>query len=118
MVAQSTPVGKSTSSLSSRWIREFEREILRRKHVVLHGNVNDFFLRNGRYHTVQQLLLGYFREKGFEIIVRYDPVDGLLFATDEQLPRSSFEGLPEDMRQRYRELVRRGVLDRNPGLSG
>ena len=103
------------SALTSRWIQEFERQIRRRKHIVLYGDVYDQFLWRGQYQTAHEFLQGYLAEQGFEIIVHYDPVDGFDFGT--LIPRrpNLAEGgpLPDDIQRRFGEIVRRGILERN-----
>jgi hypothetical protein len=104
------------SELTSRWIQEFERQILRRKHIVLYGDVYDQFLWRGVYQTAHEFLQGYFANQGFEIIVHYDPVDGFDYGSLTRMPPNVAGGepLPDDARRRFEEIVRRGVLARNP----
>jgi hypothetical protein len=106
--------------LSSRWILDFEKQVQRRKHIVLYGNVHDQFLWRGDYLTAEEFLLAYFRGMAFDIVVRYDPIDGFQFAEErDQPPRKvSDKPLPPTMRGRFDELLRRGVVERNIGLSG
>ena len=93
----------ASDPISSRWILEFDKQIHRRQHIVLYGNIHDQFLWRGSYQGVHEFLNAYFQDLKFEIIVRYDPVDGFNFANTE-------------MRQRFDELVRSGVARRNPDL--
>jgi hypothetical protein len=84
---------------SSPWMAEFDRQARIGKHVVLHGLVNDSFLltttpRPGgepqsRYVTVHQFLEEYFKTAGYEVIGRYDFVDGLVFAEESMRARFS-----------------------------
>jgi len=108
------------SGLTSRWIQEFERQILRRKHVVLYGDVYDQFLWRGAYQTAHEFLQGCLVNYGFEIIVHYDPVDGFDYGRLTRSPVSidGGEPLPEDARRRFDEIVRRGVSARYPEQLG
>jgi hypothetical protein len=102
------------SAATSRWVTEFQRQITRRKHVVLYGNIHDQFLWRGSYLPVHDVLAALFAETGFELYIRYDPVDGLQF-DPPSARRSSADGagLPDAPRERFDELVRRGM----PGLT-
>lgn len=104
------------STITSRWIQEFERQILRRKHIVLYGDVYDQFLWNGVYQTAHEFLQGYFSSLEFEIIVRWDPIDGFEFGTlvSERPTIARGESLPEDPRRRFEEIVREGIRMRHP----
>jgi len=106
--------------LSSRWIRDFDKQVQRRKHVVLYGNIHDQFLWCGEYQTANEFLNAYFKEMGFDIVVHYDPIDGFSFADAPFTPRARKDpqSLPAGMQGRFEQLVRQGIIDRNPGLSG
>lgn len=106
--------------LSSRWILDFEKQVQRRKHVILYGNIHDQFLWHGAYLTANEFLTLYFRDQGFDLVVRYDPIDGFLFVDDNARSRHrpNEKPLPEGMRARFEEIVKRGVSERTPGLSG
>ena len=105
---------------SSRWILDFEKQVQRRKHVVLYGNIHDQFLWRGEYLTAHEFLRQYFQSLRFDVVARYDPVDGFLFSEETAAARQrpAQKPLPEGMRARFDELVRRGVAERTPGLSG
>jgi hypothetical protein len=113
---QNTVAG-SRSSLSSRFILDVERQLHRRKHIVLYGNIYDQFLWRGAYTTVDDFLRTYFRELRFDIVAEYDPIDGFRFADHEAVvPHSDNEKkLPETMEARYDDIVRRSVAARHPG---
>jgi len=107
--------------LSSRWILDFEKQTQRRKHVLLYGNIHDQFLWRGSYLTAHEFFTAYFQSLRFDLILRYDPVDGFGFVDDTVKPRSrpdSEQSLPATMRQRFEEAVKRGIAESNPGLSG
>lgn len=99
--------------MNSAWIREFQTAVLRRKHVVLHGNVLDYCLWNDSYITVGQFLRNFFAEQGFDVIASYDEVDGYRFDEAEHraspLAQPNQQPLPDDMRARFFEIVRRSV---------
>lgn len=52
------------SAATSRWVTEFQRQITRRKHVVLYGNIHDQFLWRGSYLPVHDVLAALFAETG------------------------------------------------------
>ncbi len=79
--------------ISARWIQEFEKHLYRRQHIILYSNIHDQFLWQGTYQDMAGFLNTYFLNSGFDLIVRYDPVDGLTFPQSE-------------MRQLFDELVR------------
>ncbi|MBD2773074.1 AAA family ATPase [Iningainema tapete] len=80
-------------SISARWIQEFEKHLYRRQHLILYSNIHDQFLWQGTYQGMGEFLNAYFLKQGFDLIVRYDPVDGFTFAQSE-------------MRQLFDELAR------------
>ena len=105
--------------LSSRWVEEFRKQLLRRKHVVLYGNIHDQFLCAGQYQSVNEYLTATFRDHGFDVIVRYDQTDGFTFPGDGGTPSHQQQpspDLPGNMGDRFKELLRRGIAERNPGL--
>ena len=71
---------------SSPWTVDFHNQLLRGKHVILHGNVSDVFLVNGRYLSLEEFLNEYLREEGYQVVGWYDIVDGLRLATAEMEP--------------------------------
>lgn len=79
--------------ISARWIQELEKHLYRRQHIILYSNIHDQFLWQGTYQDMACFLNAYFLNSGFDLIVRYDPVDGLTFPQSE-------------MRQLFDELVR------------
>lgn len=94
-----------TNRLSSRWILDFEKQIIRGKHVLLYGNVHDQFLWNDVYYTAGEFLKSYFTDKGFDIVVTYDIIDGFRFAAD-------------GMRERFEEIRRQRIQEVHVGVSG
>ncbi|MBF0178093.1 MAG: ATP-dependent Clp protease ATP-binding subunit [Magnetococcales bacterium] len=114
------------SDFSSRWIKEFERLLLRRKHILLHGNVHDQFLWRGRYLSVFEFLDTCLREMDFNLIVRFDPTDGFNFTGQIAPPaldafrksHPSVPPLPTGLQERFAELVRRGIVARQAEVDG
>ena len=87
-------------SISARWIQEFEKHLYRRQHLILYSNIHDQFLWQGNYQDMGGFLNAYFLNLGFDLIVRYDPVDGLTFPQSE-------------MRQLFDELARQRLAQSN-----
>jgi len=83
--------------ISSRWLSELNKQLQRRQHSILYGNIHDQFLWRGVYQNIYELLTSYFQDLGFDIVVRYDVVDGFKFLNKEmsdrfnQLARGSVE---------------------------
>ncbi len=108
-----------TEAISSRFILEVEKQLHRRKHIVLYGNIYDQFLWSGFYTTVDDFLRSYFLEMSFDVVAEYDPIDGFQFA-DHQIVRAlpeTSQKLPETMEGRYEDIVRRSIALRNPLLA-
>ncbi|MBF0426351.1 MAG: AAA family ATPase [Magnetococcales bacterium] len=107
------------NGFSSRWIGEFTRLLLRRKHVLLHGNIHDHFLWRGQDLALPEFLRACFREMGFNLILHYDPLDGFTFAGSELPPPPPIgaDGIPLPpwpgaLAERYAEVIRRQVAQR------
>jgi len=105
--------------ISSRFILDLEKQLQRRKHVLLYDNIYDQFLWNGAYVTIDEFLRTYFSSMGFNLICKYDPVDGLQFADHQQvIPAYDPERkLAEKMEQRFDEVVRSGMNTRLPVIT-
>ncbi|HLJ56758.1 MAG TPA: hypothetical protein VKT77_17095, partial [Chthonomonadaceae bacterium] len=103
--------------ISSRWVLDFEKQLQRRKHILLYGNIHDQFLWRDEYHALPEFLPAYFTRLGFELIVQYDPVDGFRFADDAPVVREvrTDARRADRMRRRFDEIVRHGVLQSGPG---
>ncbi len=98
----------------SRWVRSFETQVLRRKHVLLYGNIHDQFLYHGDYQSLNDILFNYFEEVGYEIICQYNPADGLNF-TDNATKRSGVQSMSD----RYDDIMRKSLsLDVAPPPGG
>jgi len=87
--------------ITSRWIAEFNKQLQRRQHSILYGNIHDQFLWRGVYQNIDEFLTSYFQDMGFNIVTRYDVVDGFNFLTSE-------------MSDRFNHIAKNGVLG-NPG---
>ncbi len=71
---------------SSPWMIELHNQLVRGNHVILHGNVSDVFLVNGRYLSLSEFLNEYLRGEGYQLVGWYDIVDGLRLAAPEMEP--------------------------------
>lgn len=78
-------------STSSRWMVDCADAMERCKQPLLHGNVADQFLLNGRYVTLLGFLHEYLLGAGYQVVGQYDVADGLVFA--EEGMRREFEGI-------------------------
>ncbi|MCB1221811.1 MAG: ATP-dependent Clp protease ATP-binding subunit [Planctomycetales bacterium] len=91
--------------VNSRWITDFEKQLMRGRHMLLYGNIHDQFIARGQYHTLQDYVRGHFASLNYDIVVSYDPVDGFSFATKE-------------MERQFNDMARRRLEAANPGLTG
>jgi hypothetical protein len=109
----------SSAEISSRFIVEVEKQLHRRRHVLLYGNIYDQFLWRGSYVTVDEFLTQYFLELGFEMIAQYDPVDGFRFGDFQVVPAPPSERsqMPLRMEERFHALVRNSVVERYPQVA-
>jgi energy-coupling factor transporter ATP-binding protein EcfA2 len=94
----------SNPSFSSRWIGEFEKQALRRKHIVLYGNIHDLFMWRGVYQSVNEILLSYFRDLDYKIICQYNLVDGLRFMEHDNSAPGGMK-----MRDLYDDIIRKAL---------
>ena len=85
-------------------MRRLIAEIVRGRHVILHGNVHDVALWNHRFMPVTDVLNEVLGVLGFDLIGRFDQVDGL-----------SFSG--QDGARRFAELLG-GQAAAGPATSG
>jgi len=87
------------------WIRELREQVVRGRHPILWGNVYDHFPYEGQFLTVDEVLSNYFRfELSYDIVGRYDPVDGFRFAEPA-------------MAQAFEQLCRQGLQPGRPTVS-
>jgi len=70
---------------SSHWMIDFQNQLMRGRHLILHGNIADQFLVNGIYNSLPQYLEWYFREEGYEVIAQYDIVDGFRLTAPSEM---------------------------------
>jgi hypothetical protein len=85
--------------ISARWIQDFEKQLYRRRHLILYGNIHDQFLWRGAYLGIQDFLQTYFQDLGFDLVSRYDPIDGFTFA--QETMRTEFDRLTQPDFSRY-----------------
>jgi energy-coupling factor transporter ATP-binding protein EcfA2 len=79
--------GPRSGPRSSPWVRRLAAEIIRGRHVIVHGNVHDVALWNHCFMPVTQVLGEILAAVGFELIGRYDQLDGLTFASQDDSRR-------------------------------
>ncbi|HEY3331134.1 MAG TPA: AAA family ATPase [Capsulimonadaceae bacterium] len=105
--------------ISSRFIADVEKQLHRRKHVLLYGNIHDQFLWRGTYVTVDDFISSYFRTLGFNIVGSYDPVDGFQFSDriSNPIERDTERRMPEMMEHRFHDVVHRLMATRNADIS-
>lgn len=61
----------------SPWVQRVVAEMVRGRHVIVHGNVHDLAVWQHQFVPVPQILRGVLRELGFQLIGRYDQLDGV-----------------------------------------
>lgn len=64
-----------TEEIKTQWIQEFEKRILHRQHIVLYGNIYDYFFWRGGYQNIKEIIESYFLDLKFEIVVYYEPIE-------------------------------------------
>lgn len=69
------------------WMVELDKQLLRGKHVLLYGNVEDRFIlpESGEVASLPDFLNQYFCEAGYELVGHYDIVDGVQLADAETM---------------------------------
>jgi len=77
-----------------RWLTELEKQIHCRKHIILYGNIHDEFLWKDEQQTVYKIINTSLKELGFDLIVRYSPVNGFSYLADSM--RGRFNALIQD----------------------
>jgi len=68
---------------ASRWIQRLVAEIVRGRHVILHGNVHDVTIWNHQFVPVSQAVREVLTALGYGLVGSYDQVDGLTFAGED-----------------------------------
>ncbi len=68
---------------TSAWFERFTGEVVRGRHVLLHGNVTDTLRWGKRFVSVREGLEGLLTTFGYEIIAHYDVVDNFRFHSAE-----------------------------------
>lgn len=67
----------------SPWVKGLVAEIARGRHVILHGNVHDMVRWQGGFVSLRTALGEILTALSYELVGRYDQVDGLTFAADD-----------------------------------
>lgn len=107
------------SLISTRWIREFEKQLQRRRHILLYGNIHDPLIWRGNYLSIHDFLSAYFQDLEFDLSLCYDRIDGFSFPNPDLEQR--FHDLAQQQLQRRHSpaaasLVANGAPPRaNPG---
>jgi hypothetical protein len=65
------------------WLVRAFHELQRRRHLVLHGNIEDLVRWNDVYQPFPATLNDFLAVAGFDVIVRYNLVDGLTYYDDK-----------------------------------
>jgi energy-coupling factor transporter ATP-binding protein EcfA2 len=68
---------------ASPWVRRLVAEIVRGRHVILHGNVHDVALWDYKFLPVAEVLRQVLAALGFELVGKFDQIDGLSFGAEE-----------------------------------
>ena len=102
--------GDTNQLFSSRWIAEFEKQIQRRRHVLLYGNIHDAVFWNGKHTGVKQYLFEYFTATKFTVIMRYDLVDGFCYSDEASPTPGSQPATAPTMRKWFDGIVQQAVM--------
>jgi energy-coupling factor transporter ATP-binding protein EcfA2 len=86
--------------ISARWISDFDKQVHRRSHILVYGNIHDPLVWRGNYLSTQDFLTSYFEELDFNLILRYDSIDGFTFAEPE-------------MQQEFQRISQQQLRDRH-----
>jgi AAA domain (Cdc48 subfamily)/C-terminal, D2-small domain, of ClpB protein len=86
-VADRTQTPSSEEPQQARWLNELERYLRAGRHVLLHGNVRDLVLQDGRFMDPAAAIDEVLRRAGYTLCVRYDLTDGLALATPQMKKR-------------------------------
>jgi energy-coupling factor transporter ATP-binding protein EcfA2 len=89
--------GPATESITARWLVELQQQLRRGKHVILHGNVRDVVIFEGKYMTFRDALDLALARLGYTLRCRYNTSDGLQFPEED----------PRGMRRRFEERAGR-----------
>ncbi|MCT7973428.1 AAA family ATPase [Laspinema olomoucense] len=86
--------------ISTRWIREFQKQLQRRSHILLYGNIHDPLIWRGNYLSIHDFLSAYFQDLDFDLTLRYDSIDGFRFPNP-------------DLEQRFNDLAQQQLQRRH-----
>src|SRR4051794_32866736 len=65
------------------WFARAYHEIHRGRHLVLHGNIDDLVLWEDVFQSLPKALPSFLTVAGFQVVTRYDLVDGLSYADED-----------------------------------
>jgi hypothetical protein len=71
-----------SAPIAAPWFGRAFHEVARERHLVLHGNVDDLVCWDGEYVPLRAALPGFLALHGYQVIGRYDLIDGLTFTAD------------------------------------
>jgi hypothetical protein len=71
-----------TAPRGAPWLVRAYHELQRRRHLVVHGNVDDLIRWNDRYQPFAATVADFLAVAGFTVIVRYNLVEGLSYYDD------------------------------------
>ncbi|MEU4690136.1 AAA family ATPase [Actinoplanes sp. NPDC023714] len=75
-------MGTLSAPRGAPWLVRAYHELQRRRHLVIHGNVDDLVRWHDRYQPFTDTLTDFLAVAGFDVIVRYNMVDGLTYHDD------------------------------------
>jgi energy-coupling factor transporter ATP-binding protein EcfA2 len=84
MTAMAPPGWPPGIPRASPWVRRVMAEMVRGRHVIVHGNVHDVAVWEHRFVPVAQVLRGVLTALGFELIGTFDQLDGLSVKTRDE----------------------------------
>jgi hypothetical protein len=71
-----------SAPMAAPWFGRAFHEVARERHLVLHGNVEDLVCWDGAYVPLHSALPAFLGLNGYQVIGRYDLIDGLTFTAD------------------------------------
>lgn len=98
MTTGSGPEHGPDDARMSPWVLRVVAEMVRGRHLILHGNIHDLALWDGEFVPVPQILRNILRDLAFQLIGRYDQLDGFAVerAADGQPAGREFDQLFAD----------------------
>ncbi len=77
------PAPEPQAPPTSAWFERFTGEVVRGRHILVHGNISDKVRWGKRFVSVHDGMTGVLKTFGYEVITLYDVVDGFRFASPE-----------------------------------